>query len=163
MRPGGRPSQHTFAADAAVKQAAEQLGNDRKQIERDLQVLVHLRAADAALADSMQPSVAIQKSFESVEEAIRFNNDFVVRQALSRARTALEEARRSPGSADFGRLRGFMREALVSASRVTMRNATRLHEESTAWLGVQEQISGHLRVLAEITGESLRASQEEER
>ena len=52
------------AAEMAVKQAAEQLGNDRKMYERDLEVLRHLRAADEVLTDPMQPLTAVQKAYE---------------------------------------------------------------------------------------------------
>lgn len=83
-------------------------------------------------------------------------------QGLSRVRRGLEEARRSPATADFGRLRSLVQEqALGPSSRLVVRNATRLQEEMLAWIQVQELIAMHLKNLAEITCESLRASDEE--
>lgn len=159
---GPRMSTHAYAAEAAVKRAVEQMVEEKKSLERDLQVLARIRGADSALADAMQPAVAVQKAFEEVSEAERLNTDFLVRQGLIRSRQALEEARRSPGSADFGRLRSILREeALGPSSRLVVMRATTLQEETIAWIRLQELIAGHLRVLSEITGESLRASQQE--
>jgi hypothetical protein len=158
MPPGPGPS----AADSAVKQAAQRLSDMRKGIDRGLQVLAHVRDADRALTDPMQPSIAVQKAFEEIGEAERSSDDPVVRQGLIRARQTLDAARNSPGTADFGRLRATVRDdALGPASRAVVRTATMLQEETLAWIAVQEQIATHLKTLAEITGESLRAAQEE--
>ena len=154
---------HAVSAESAVKEAIEQLGEEKKAIERDLAVLGHIRGSDRALGDTMQPSVAVQKAFEEISEAERLNADFFVRQGLIRARQALEDARRSPGAADFERLRGVIRtEALGPSSRLVVRNALRLQEETIAWIRVQEAINLHLKTLADITGESLRASDQED-
>ncbi|HEX6087369.1 MAG TPA: hypothetical protein VF266_22750 [Thermoanaerobaculia bacterium] len=159
-RPGGLmgPS----AAESAVRQAAERLGNERKGIEVLLRVLQHIRNADRALVDPMQPAIAVQKSFEELSEAERLMADPVLRTGLIRARQALVAARNSPGTADFGRLRATVRdEALGPVSRAVIRSATALHEETLAWISVQEQIATHMKTLADITGESLRAAQAE--
>ena len=155
-----RPLVGAQTAEMAVKQAAEQLVNLKKIFDRDIAVLGHLRAADEALADPMQPTVAIQKAYEHVVAAKALNPEFLVLQGVIRSERELEGARRSPISADFGRLRSIIRdEALGPASRLAAGNALRLEEDALAWIKVQELISGHLRMLSEIAGESLRASQ----
>jgi hypothetical protein len=155
-------SRHSDAAASALKQAAEELGDYRKAVERDLEVLRHLRAADAALADAMQPAVAVQEAFEHVAKAESLGPPFVVMQGIIRARQSLDEARRSPTSADFGRLRAALRDlALAPASRVAVSNALRLEEETLGWLEVQELATAHLRQLSDLAGQSLRATQEE--
>jgi len=147
-------------AEAAVKQAMEQLASIRKTFERDVDVLNHLRAADDALVDSMQPSIAIQKAYEEVEEAKRLMPEFTTMQGVIKAERELEGARRSPVSADFGHLRTILRdEALGPASRVVIRNAQRLQEETVAWMKVQELISAHVRALSEIAATGLQATQ----
>ena len=149
-------------AEMAVRQAAERLADTRKAVERQLQVLMHVRKSDAALADAMQPSVAVQEAFEQLSRAESLNLDPIVRHGLIRARQEVDAARKSPGSADFGRLRGIIREhALGPASRQAMRTATALQDETMAWMSVQELIAIHLKTLTEITGEALRAAQEE--
>jgi hypothetical protein len=156
------PSQGVMSAEMAVKGAMERLGNERKAIEVMLQVLAHIRSSDRALTDPMQPSIAVEKAFEEMSEAERKNTDFLLRQGLIRSRQELDAARRSPASADFPRLRAIIRdEALGPASRIVVRNATALQAETLAWIGVQELIASHLKSLADITGESLRAAQEE--
>jgi len=150
------------SAEMAVKQAAERLGNMRKAIERDLKVLGHIRNSDNALVDPMQPGIAVQKAFEEMSEAERLNADPVLASGLIRARQRLDAARKSPATADFGHLRAVIREeALGPSSRLVVRTATLLQEETLAWIAVQEMIATHLKSLAEITGESLRASQQE--
>lgn len=147
-------------AEAIVKQAAEQLGNEKKGFDRDLETLRHLRTADAALIDAMQPAVSLQKAYEEVDAASGLSTDFRVQDGIIRMRQALEEARRSPAAADFGRLRvRLLDDALAPASRVAIRNATKLEEEVLAWLKVQQAIADHLRVLADITSESLIAAE----
>src|SRR6266851_3552550 len=61
-----RSLQTSGVAEVAVKQAAEQLVGLRKICERDVAVLAHLRAADDALADAMQPANVVQKAYEEV-------------------------------------------------------------------------------------------------
>jgi len=149
-------------AEMAAKNAVEQLAAIRKGFEQDLEVLRHLRLADDALADAMQPSAAIQKAFEEVSAAGGKSSDFAVRDGVIRARQALEDARRSPASADFGQLRAILvGRALAPASRVAVRNATLLEEEILAWIKVQVIISDHLRALTELSSESLKAAQRE--
>ena len=156
----GRSSTRAQSAEMAVTQAIEQLGRDKKTFDRDLAVLKHLRAADEALIDPMQPSVAVQKAFDHVDAALQLEPEFRVKQGVIQARSELEGARRSPASADFGRLRAILsREATVPAVKLVIRNAVKLQEETVQWIKVQELISQHLRVLSEITGESLRSSQ----
>ena len=65
-------------AETAIRSAMEQLTNDRKIYDRDLSVLLHIRSADDALADTMQPNNAIQKAFDEIQEAKRFNPEIPV-------------------------------------------------------------------------------------
>jgi len=153
-----RPPVGVSSAEMAVKQAAERLADERRVMERDVRVLGLIRGADRALVDPMQPSIAVEKSFDFIGEAERLNGDPYVRQGLIRARQELEAARRSPGSADFGRLRAVIDTALGMSSRLVVRNATRLQEETIAWIAVQELIATHLKTLSDITGDCLRAS-----
>jgi hypothetical protein len=140
----------------------ERLGAEKKAMDRDLAVLAHIRAGDRALTDPMQPTIAVEKAHEELSEAGRLNVDFLVGQGLIRVRQGLEDARRSPATADFGRLRSLIQEqALGPSSRLVVRNATRLQEETLAWIQLQDLIATHLKTLAQITGESLRASNEE--
>ena len=149
------------AAEMAVKQAAEQLGNDRKMYERDLEVLRHLRAADEVLTDPMQPLTAVQKAYEEVGAAKALRPEFATMQGVIKAQEELESARRSPASADFARLRASIRsEAIAPAVKVVARNGLRLQEETLSWLKVQELIATHLRTVAELTGDNLRAAQQ---
>lgn len=146
------------SAEGMVKEAMERLGEERKEYERDLKVLGHLRNTDKALNDSMQPTVALEKAHDQVSEAERLNPDFLLEQAIIGARQEIENARRSPAAADFERLRALIRDALGISSRIVVRNALRMQEETMAWIAVQELIATHLKTLADITGESLRAS-----
>jgi hypothetical protein len=156
-----RISPGASGAEAAIKGSIEALTAFKKLYDRDVEVLNVLRAADDALADNMQPSVSIQKAYESVTKAHDLHPDFLVDQGVIKAEQELEAARRSPISADFGRLRTVVRtEALGPATRVVARDALRLQEETVAWLRVQEMIASHVRVLSEITGEGLRAAQQ---
>ncbi|HWS73103.1 MAG TPA: hypothetical protein VN605_13380 [Thermoanaerobaculia bacterium] len=149
-------------AEASIRFAAEQLANDKKSIERDVAVLRHLRAADAALVDAMQPANALQKAYEEVSEARRLAPDFAALQGVITLQQALADARRSPGAADFGHLRSLLRtDALGPASRVVVHNALRLQEESVAWLKIQQLIGDHLRALSDLSSDSLRASEEQ--
>lgn len=146
-------------AETAIRAAAETLANEKKNFDRDLEVLRHLRAVDAALTDPMQPLIAVEKAYEEVSAAKQLRPEFVTLQGIVRAQEELENARRSPSTADFGRLRAFVRsEATTPAMRVAARNGLRLQDETLAWLRVEELIATHLRTLAEITGESLRAA-----
>ena len=150
------------AAEMAIKQAMEALGDRRKAVERDTEVLRRLRSADVALTDPMQPETAVQKAYEEVDKAKSLMPEPAVMQGVIKVERELEGARRSPASADFARLRAILHEqALVPASRVAARDSLRMEEETVAWLRVQELISAHVRALAEIAGESLRATQDE--
>jgi len=81
-------------------------------------------------------------------------------QGVVKSERALEDARRSPMTADFGRLRAILRdEAVGSASRVAVRDALRLEDETLAWLRVQQLIAEHLRSISEISNQSLRAAE----
>ena len=159
MTPGIQSAQN---AEMAIRLAAERLAEMRKAVERQLQVLAHVRSSDAALVDAMQPTVAVQEAYEHLIKAESLNQDPFVRQGLMRARQTSDAARKSPGTADFGQLRSVIREeALGPASRLAMRSATALQDETLAWMTVQELIAIHLKTLSEITGEALRAAQEE--
>lgn len=161
MRPP-RAATQMDAVEIALRQAAEQLARDRKIVERDVSVLRHLRAAASALADAMQPANALEKAHEEVSEAKRLAPDFTVMQGLIKVEQALDDARRSPGAADFDRLRTLLRnEALTPASRAATRDALDLQDDTVAWLKVQQQIANHLRAIAELSADSLRAAQEE--
>jgi len=154
------PNLGAQSAEAAVKQAMEQLVTMKKVVDRDIEVLTHLRAADAALVDNMQPTVSIQKAYEEVEKAKALNPEFNVMQGVIKNERELEGARRSPIGADFGHLRTILRdEALGPASRVVVREALRLQEETAAWMKVQELIAAHVRALSDIASDSLRAAQ----
>lgn len=157
-----KSTQRVHMIEISVKQAREEFAEAKKGYERDLAIVRHLQRADEALADPMQPAAAIQKAFEEVSEAERLDAaDRYVRQGVLRMRQILEEARRSPGSADFGRLRSLlMDEALGPAMRLALRNGTALQDEVDAWLGLQQQVTDHLRALSELTAESLRVSVE---
>jgi len=153
------------AAEIAVKQAAEQLTIIKKICERDVDVLRHLRTADDALTDPMQPTNAVQKAYEEVDAAKSLAQspvpEFLVLQGVIRAEREVEGARRSPMTADFGHLRSVLRaEALGPASRVAVRDALRLQDEALAWLKVQQLIADHLRAIAEISNQTLRASEQ---
>jgi hypothetical protein len=155
VRPTG---QHVNNAEMAIKQAVDAAGMMQKAMDRDLEVLTLLRAADVALTDPMQPLNAIQKAYEEVDKAKSLRPDFDVYQGVIKVQRELESARLSPASADFGRLRALLAEhALRPAARVVTRNALRLQEETLAWMKVQELISVHVRTMTEIAGESLRA------
>jgi hypothetical protein len=148
-------------AEIQVKQAIDQLATDKKNYDRDLEVLTHLRIADVALTDPMQPHNAIEKAFEEVGKAKSAVSDFATKDGIIKVAQQLEDARRSPTGADFGRLRSGLRtDALGPAIRVAARNGAKLSEETLAWIRVQELISGHLRQLSEITSASLRATQQ---
>lgn len=164
-----RPAMMANRADtveAALKQAAEDLANLKKQIDIDLQVLVHIRAADDALVDAMQPTVAIEKAHDEISQAQTleaskrfFDPDFTVKNGLVKCMTEVERARLSPTTADFGHLRTVVREEGVGpASRRLVREATALSTQTAAWIRIQQQISDHLRVLGDIVAECLKAS-----
>ncbi len=148
-------------AESAIKQAMQQVAAVKARYDRDLDVLGHIRAADEALTDPMQPNNAIQKAFEEISAAKALNPEFLVLQGVIAAERELEAARLSPATTDFGRLRGIIRaEAAGPAARLVARNGAVLQEETLAWLRVQELISSHLRTVAEISAESLRAAQQ---
>ena len=157
---GPRPSQSADLAEGAVKMAMQQLVDSKKISERDIAVLTHLRAADDALADPMQPTNALQKAYEEVGAAKSLSPEFFVMQGVIKSERVLEDARRSPMTADFGHARSVLRDdAIGPASRVVVRNALRLEDETLAWLRVQQLIADHLRSLSEISNQSLRAAE----
>jgi hypothetical protein len=160
-RPVPAPQVYTFGAETAINQAMEQLAEEKKAYERDIAILRHLQSAEEALTDPMQPAISVQKAFEGADEANRLgSSDYLVRDGIIRLRRALDDARKSPGTADFERLRSLLRsDAIGPASRVAARNALQLQEETIAWLRIQQRISEHLKNLSEIGGESLRESQ----
>jgi hypothetical protein len=152
-------SMQAVTAESAIKQAMDQLASEKKVFDRDVDVLRHLRASDEALNDPMQPHIAIQKAYEEVAAAKALNPELLVMQGVIKAERELEAARLSPASTDFGRLRGIVRdEAIGPAARLVARNGARLQEETLSWIRVQELISSHLRAVAEISAESLRAA-----
>src|SRR5687768_10716416 len=154
-----RTTSRVMSAESAIKQAMEALVEERKIYERDVAVLREIRQADDALTDPMQPSNAIQKAYDHIDKAKTFMPELVVMNGLVKVHGALTDARRSPLSADFGRLRASLKsDAEGPAQRVAMRNALRLQDETLMWIKVQELISMHLRSLSEITGESLKES-----
>ena len=150
-----------------MKQAMDQFVPIKKMCDRDVEVLAHLRAADNALVDPMQPSNAIQKALDEVNLAARLEADrslgppeLLIMQGIAKAQSALESARLSPMTADFAHLRATLREfALAPASRVAVRDASALQAETMAWLRVQSLISEHVRVVSDETGAVLRASE----
>jgi hypothetical protein len=148
--------------EAQMRQLAERLADEKKAYERDVRVLALLRAADEALVDPMQPAAAIQKALENVSEAERLGPPFTVMQGVIASRQALESARLSPGSANFGRLRdAIRRDAAGPAARTVLRNTARLQEEIRAWLRVQDFVTQHLGRLAEIADVGMREIQAE--
>lgn len=156
-----RNMSRTDALEFAIRNATEQFAAERKAIERDTAVLRHLRAADAALADAMQPANAIQKAYEEVDAAHGLGPEFTVAQGVITARDALEAARRSPGATDFNHLRGLLRkEAIGPAVRLVVRNSLRLQEEAVSWLKVEQLIGDHLRAISDVSSEALRATDE---
>jgi hypothetical protein len=137
----------------------DQLAAEKKTYDRDLEMLRHLRLADEALTDPMQPNNAIQKAYEEVGRAKSLVPELFVLQGVTRVEKEVETARLSPATTDFGRLRGILRtEVIGPASRLVARDGARLQEETLSWIRVQELISAHLRQLAEISAESLRAA-----
>jgi len=150
------------AMELAIRAATEQFANEKKLIERDTAVLRHLRGAGTALADAMQPANSLEKAYEEVSEAKRVGPDFTVMQGVIKVQQALEDARRSPGAADFDRLRGLLRtEALTPAVRVVVRNSLRLQEETVAWLKVEQLIGDYLRAVSDLSSDGLRATEEQ--
>ncbi len=153
-------SANAMNAEAAVREAARMFGEQKKSIDRDLQTLASLRAASVALTDPMQPSVSLEKALDATSKAESLTTSFVVKQGIIRARQAMENANRSPGSADFERLRAILQsEAIAPATRVATAHGLQLHEQMTEWLAVQELINAHLRQVADTTAEALRAAQ----
>lgn len=160
---GGRrpPVRSADLAERAIVGASEELENMQKIYERDVKALAHLRAAQTALTDAMQPAAAIEKAYENVDDAKRLLDaePGAVMQAIRVAHDALVSARRSPSSADFDRLRTLVNAATLPAARIAARNALELEEQILSWIKVQQLISNHLRRMSEIAGESLRAAQ----
>lgn len=145
-----------------VNEAAKRLVDWKKLVDGDLEALALFRAADVALTDPMQPSVAIQKALDAVLDAKRalrespFN--MAVRNGAVKMEGVLEDARRSPADADFERLRVLLREHCTGpATRLVAGHAAVLHEETVAWIAAQERIATHLRQLTETAAATLRA------
>ncbi|HVT02067.1 MAG TPA: hypothetical protein VHL58_01685, partial [Thermoanaerobaculia bacterium] len=93
--PPGRSSRNqsnTMNAEMSIKQAAQQLGAEKKAFERDIEVLRHLRAADEAMTDPMQPTTSVQKAYEEVGAAKALVTDFLVKQGVVRMDEELERA-----------------------------------------------------------------------
>ena len=150
-----------MTAERSIKEAAEVLVSARKGYERNIEVLRHVRLADDALADAMQPTIAMQKAYDEIQEAKRLSPEFYVMQGVITVERALESARLSPASADFGKLRSMMKlDAVSPASRVVVRDASALGEEIGAWLKIQELVAAHVRSLSDITSQSLRAAEQ---
>ncbi|MHB0971458.1 MAG: hypothetical protein ACYC7A_17140 [Thermoanaerobaculia bacterium] len=154
------PVKHAKPAETAIQAAMEQLGRERKIVEREVLILKHLQVADDALTDPMQPSVSVQKAFDEVAEAKRLEStDIRVRNGVVEALKVIDDARKSPTSADFGRLRSILRtEATGPATRYALRITAALQEETIAWLRVQRLIGDHLAELADIEGGTLQTS-----
>ena len=159
IRPG--PIPFVDNAESAIKQAADALANTKRIVDRDVAVVEHLRAADAALIDPMQPNNAVQKAYDEVNAAASPIPDFLVYQGIQKMQHELESARRSPMTADFPHLRSIMaNDALGPARRVAVRDAIRIEDELLAWLRVQQMISDHVKTLSEISSQTLRASEQ---
>lgn len=160
-RPAPRHAQFdAVQAERFLAAGAERLAERKKSYERDLGALRRIRAADEALVDPMQPAASLEKAHEELGKAKGLAADLILADGLVAAYDAIEAARRSPGSADFPRLRTIIRrECEGPARRIVLANAVALEEEILAWLKVQERIAEHLRLLSEIAGESVRASQ----
>src|SRR6266571_2879483 len=110
----------TFAdlAERAIKQATEEFTAVKKICDRDIDVLQHVRTADAALVDPMQPFNAVQKATDEVNIAVGLEQDrrigppeFTVLQGLLKIQHELASAKLSPMTADFGHLRAVVRES----------------------------------------------------
>ncbi|MGZ5473011.1 MAG: TolC family protein, partial [Thermoanaerobaculia bacterium] len=130
-RPRVIPGHGAMSVEAAVKRATEMMSIVKKTMERDLAVLLHLRNADAALRDPMQPVNAVTKALEEVEAAKSLEPEFLVMQGVLRILDELESARRSPGSADFPRLRSILRDdALDPASRLAQARARKAEADA---------------------------------
>jgi hypothetical protein len=150
----------TYTVETAVRGATERLGQQLKFYAQDTQVLRLLREADDVLSDTMQPSASIQAALDRVQKAEGLASDVFLKNGLVEARNQLEAARRSPGSADFGRLRTMLLEDCIRpALRICLRNATRLQNETQAWLEVQDLIGAQLQLLSEAAYQSLSATQ----
>ena len=144
-----------------LKQAAEQLAILRKAFDRDIEILTHVRTSDNALVDPMQPNNAVEKSLEEMKKAHDMQPPFDVDQGVIVSIRALESARLSPTSADFGKLRSVIREnALGPAARTVNRNALRLNEEMNEWIKIQQMISDNLRTMSDIASTSMRAAEQ---
>jgi len=156
------------SAESAIKQANEQLTALKKLCERDIAVLQHVRLADAALADPMQPFNSVQKAKDEMVTARKLEEstpgvmpDFLVVQGITKVQHELDSAGMSPATADFGRLRSVLRtEALGPASRSAIRDTSSLQDELLAWLRVQQLIGDYVKTLSEISGQTLRASEQ---
>jgi hypothetical protein len=148
--------------EAIVKQAQEEFGASKSVYQRDIGVLEHVRAADTALIDPMQPSNAIQKAYEELDTAKSLgSSDYYVQNGIIRAQHEVENARLSPATADFGHIRSVLAEHAVGpASRLVAREGAALQEQVLAWLRIEQLITDHLHDLSELSNQALRAAQQ---
>lgn len=150
--------------ETIVKDASRRLTEQKKIVDADLEALALLRAADVALTDPMQPSVALQKALDHVDKAkailpVHQENHWV-RQGLIAMERALADAKRSPGAADFGRLRFQLhRDCVAPATRVALKHSSSLQQELASWIVAQEWITGHLQLLQQVSADAILAAQ----
>lgn len=164
-----RQTQRTYDVsqiETIVKDASRRLAEQKKIVDADLEVLALLRAADVALTDPMQPNVALQKAIDHVDKAqtiIPFHQEnHWVRQGLISMDRALDDAKRSPGAADFGRLRFLLhRDCVAPAARVAIKHSSSLQQELASWIVAQEWITAHLQLLQQVSAEAILAAQED--
>jgi hypothetical protein len=164
-----RSPQRTFDVsqiETIVKDASRRLTEQKKIVDADLEVLALLRAADVALTDPMQPNVALQKAIDHVDKAQAIlpvhQENLWVRQGLISVKRVLDDARRSPGAADFGRLRFQLhRDCVAPATRVALKHSSSLQQELASWIVAQEWITGHLQLLQQVSSEAILAAQED--
>ncbi|MGA7614645.1 MAG: hypothetical protein WBX15_05625 [Thermoanaerobaculia bacterium] len=153
------PVQEALQAEQNLRQAMQRFAEEKKVYQRDLAVLEHLGKAHAALEDAMQPAVSLEKCHDEVEEARRLITDPLLFAGVRRVSDELESARRSPGMADFDRLRTLLvRETLNRARAIVAENSLRVQNEVAQWLAVQKGIADHLQDLNRVGADSLRKS-----
>lgn len=147
--------------EGVVREAMRELGEEKKSIlEPAIEVLRKIEVADAALVDPMQPSASLDTAWKEIHEARELiGPNSRLRIGFSRVIAELESARRSPMTADLGRIRSLIQGELKRpASREVVENVERLQDEILAWIKVQDLITAHLKTLSEAAGASLKAS-----
>jgi hypothetical protein len=156
LRLSADPRIRTLEVDrlrSTINRMAEQLGEERKRYERSVAILRHLRTADKALIDAMQPTVAVQKALDEVMKAEGLSPNS---NSLVAMRQELERARLSPTTADFDRLRRLLRENTIDPfARGVLGTAASLQRELTAWLALQNDIANHMDALNQTIGAGL--------